>query len=957
MIENDIKQIVRKLRRYEINIQDIPEEMQFNMDIIKEERKFHLRKSLNRGFDIIKQEFFVEEEIFYKDSSRDLKRDYIKTTFKDLEPYYNFLEGDIYTNSCYQYYDYKKDEAFIKKKIDIKKLKKRSSFITQTLDDFPIDISQNEIKEEIKKELNTYEEAEKTKELCKKWIAKFDTCKNYEEFSNMAQDYKKSQLQNIVDLSFFFSHYIFKNTSDKDRFDIIMKAMSTGILKWSIYYDPDKIVNGLCSIYDPNEVINNYKYSLGSKSTIYKHKRMLKEYVDKLKNKEINFYSHSYFDKKTHFYCEEWNGFQGDSMWQSLVSIYRYFDNFEEFIEYRKGNLKSCDLSAAIKLEKDFSKYEIDEKTKLPLKTDNLVFSIKKGFKNGKFYVEQEWRNPNDCLIKKKELLSTLYFFDFVHFLKGDLSYADLLFCDGLANINNETGINFTGAKMTSHLCNKFNIPYDTFELNQKMISSFEQTEKNEEETALSTLNKNTHELSLDYAHTAENQRVDYITDLHLMHRLKNAKCKSKNDVIYVIQNIVNTIVAEAGELLLIGGDVASDFTIFKLFITHLRKTLDNRRNDKTNVIFILGNHELWGFAGKTINEITCIYRNIIEENSMYFIQNDLLYKDSSNNFKKLSFEQLQKYDNSQLREVLRKARLVILGGIGFSGYNTAFNANNGIYQSTVDRNVEIKETAKFEKLYHCMKQNIKDKNVIIFTHTSIRDWCKKPEYQADFVYISGHDHRNNFHDDGEYRIYSDNQIGYHNENPHLKNFLMDNEYDYFSDYADGIYEISDLQYKEFYRGKNIQMSFTREVNILYMLKKMGYYCFIHQTKSNSLTLLNGGARKKLDEIDIHYYYNHMDTVISYIKKPLDKYTNIQHKISKEIQKIGGSGHIHGCIIDIDYYNHIYVNPVDMTITSYWASDIINKTVYPDIPSLLKGKCPNLYNNYLKVIKMIVKIH
>lgn len=23
-------------------------------------------------------------------------------------------------------------------------------------------------------------------------------------------------------------------------------------------------------------------------------------------------------------------------------------------------------------------------------------------------------------------------------------------------------------------------------------------------------------------------------------------------------------------------------------------------------------------------------------------------------------------------------------------------------------------------------------------------------------------------------------------------------------------------------------------------------------------------------------------------------------------------------IIDIDYYNHVYVNPVDMTVRSYW---------------------------------------
>ena len=74
-------------------------------------------------------------------------------------------------------------------------------------------------------------------------------------------------------------------------------------------------------------------------------------------------------------------------------------------------------------------------------------------------------------------------------------------------------------------------------------------------------------------------------------------------------------------------------------------------------------------------------------------------------------------------------------------------------------------------------------------------------------------------------------------------------------------------------------------------------------------------------------------------------------ELADEIRKIGGSGWIHGCIIDIDYYNHVYVNPVDMTVRSYWASDIVNKLVYPTVPALLKNECPELYANYLKLIE------
>lgn len=215
---------------------------------------------------------------------------------------------------------------------------------------------------------------------------------------------------------------------------------------------------------------------------------------------------------------------------------------------------------------------------------------------------------------------------------------------------------------------------------------------------------------------------------------------------------------------------------------------------------------------------------------------------------------------------------------------------------------------------------------------------------------MSGHTHRNFFHDDGEYRIYSDNQIGYRCDTPHLKTFLIDNDYDYFSGYDDGIFEITREQYNDFYRGINIQMTFQRNVNVLYMLKRNGYYCFIHKSKSGSLTILNGGVMKKIGVQEIQYYYDHMDAMIATIKKPLDKFNSFQKHIANIVKRIGGDGTIHGCIIDIDVNNHIYVNPFDLSTTGYWASDMINKIVYPSIPDLLKEKCPVLFGEYVKLI-------
>ncbi len=115
--------------------------------------------------------------------------------------------------------------------------------------------------------------------------------------------------------------------------------------------------------------------------------------------------------------------------------------------------------------------------------------------------------------------------------------------------------------------------------------------------------------------------------------------------------------------------------------------------------------------------------------------------------------------------------------------------------------------------------------------------------------------------------------------------------------------------------------------------------------------MLSGGALKNLNKKNIQFYYDNMDLMIASIEKPLDKYTVYQEKIANEIKKIGGSGNIHGCIIDIDYLNHIYVNPVDLAIVGYWAVDMVNKIVYPSIRVLLKEECPLLYTNYMKLLE------
>ena len=69
------------------------------------------------------------------------------------------------------------------------------------------------------------------------------------------------------------------------------------------------------------------------------------------------------------------------------------------------------------------------------------------------------------------------------------------------------------------------------------------------------------------------------------------------------------------------------------------------------------------------------------------------------------------------------------------------------------------------------------------------------------------------------------------------------------------------------------------------------------------------------------------------------------------MQSFGGDGTVHGCIVDIDFYNHIYLNTYDGKITPYYAPySIIDKYVYNTIPALLSSNCKQLYSNYKKMI-------
>jgi len=125
---------------------------------------------------------------------------------------------------------------------------------------------------------------------------------------------------------------------------------------------------------------------------------------------------------------------------------------------------------------------------------------------------------------------------------------------------------------------------------------------------------------------------------------------------------------------------------------------------------------------------------------------------------------------------------------------------------------------------------------------------------------------------------------------------------------------------------------------------------------------LNGGSMRKLgrsDAEDIRYYYDNMDQYAGNIHKLIDRYTGVQERISQFIKDLGGSGRTHGCIVDVDMpadfggfsYTHVFVNPIDGTVTPYFARDVKSRMVYKDFLSLLENnkQCKRMLANYKKL--------
>lgn len=474
---------------------------------------------------------------------------------------------------------------------------------------------------------------------------------------------------------------------------------------------------------------------------------------------------------------------------------------------------------------------------------------------------------------------------------------------------------------------------------------------------------------------------VFYVSDIHLTHRIVNRfkERATKEEIFAFVRSLAAHLVYSRGteqfnSFLLIAGDTSSSFTLLEVFYKELIRHWKAER-----IVVVSGNHELWD-PNISLEDNIEHQRGFYKKLGISFLHNDVLAINDNefdfsihgnNGMVRIPGEDLICIEDEELRRRLCRCPFIIMGGIGFSYHNPDYNASNVNYGRSFTavsedeaRTLEMKESSKIEGIYEKLSRSVPNSKVIVLTHMRKEDWTLKP-YIPGWIYVNGHNHRDYYCISDDKTIYADNQIGYKGRTVGLKHFYLSNQYDIFSEYKDGEYLITVDQYRDFNRGKRILCTFNTENVKIRMLKIKGYYMFFYygkfslSSRRNSLFLLNGGRKQKIgDNNDISFYMSNMEKYANNVRALLNRYEGAQRRISAFIKRLGGSGRIHGCIIDVEKptmfgysYYHLYLNPIDGKVTPYFATDIQSRIVYRDLKTMLQNS--RACNDLLEMYNMI----
>lgn len=285
----------------------------------------------------------------------------------------------------------------------------------------------------------------------------------------------------------------------------------------------------------------------------------------------------------------------------------------------------------------------------------------------------------------------------------------------------------------------------------------------------------------------------------------------------------------------------------------------------------------------------------------------------------------------------------VVFGGIGFAKYNEIHNANTLCGPKLFTREDEIEETNLFLSAYNNeLQKNISlKKKIIVASHYPVRDWLKGYDTNKRCTYFTGHTHQNQniIHRN----IYADNQIGYYDNCFQFKSLSLGIEINPFFDYEDGYHLIDTKEYAQFYKyskehiqgTKFIENQINKYGDKFYMIKHKGKYAFFLVGHLNTKICIGGTMKTVSYHSDIEHFDKIFDKMIGKYTKIFAPYWNYMNKMSSEVKSLGYYGDIHGCIVDLDFCNHIMVNPYDQKVTFYNSPSLGEVRIFDDLEHLI----------------------
>lgn len=399
--------------------------------------------------------------------------------------------------------------------------------------------------------------------------------------------------------------------------------------------------------------------------------------------------------------------------------------------------------------------------------------------------------------------------------------------------------------------------------------------------------------------------RIAYISDLHLHHHLRfyddNEDCMIKDMVDKLHRSLeclddgkYNHIFA-----IFLGGDISETPEMTLKFLRKFRERID------IPIFFVLGNHEYISFSD--VPSCVHFYREKLQSLRITLLHNEYV-----------------EYRRG-------KEKFLVYGGTGFAKYDEVWNADNVVCCPGFTREDEIRETTLFETAYMSALEAAKESRscLLCMSHYPIHA-CLNSKYDKEVIYFTGHNHCNEYVRTEDKVLYADNQVGYDKIEIVLKEVTTGLVINPYHDLKDGLYQTTVEDYLKFYRylgeyaGDGTLLYRRCQNASLYVVKRKGYYgFFMISTKKDSkgISIVNGGVTKKLTKsTEISWICENFDIVVSKYLQMLLPLRRVQEEISKELKELGLDGTIHGLIIDVDYFHHISLNPIEGNAEFYFSS-------------------------------------